>query len=434
MSRDKSPDEPTITDLLRRQIEGPTRFCSRSVRVRARAHDGTTTQICFEYASDKTQVKLMRVDRQMIASQKVGYGSWSDDRWSAVMSRYAEKVAALVDDLLNRGYTIEGVESNAPGQELVVAPPSRLARPSTFESYRYIDCSFSCELYRFGLAYRLSNAESLIRDVRLEEHPRRIFAFLSLKREELFALEDLGALLLSLRRAAGTDLQCNYQKSERVDRTPISYTYLNYVPSEARLSRLLSVASEESSAHDYLRLSALVPMVSVGRHDPEHIAALLRYFTDRYLPAASLHNEVLIEAEGLTKTKHGCPIVGNVSVVPIPGGGLAALAFPRSFAKSRAKSSLQAALPVGTSAITENQLGAASDIVQRISQLLHLQRLLLGLYLRLSYAKGLPGVLKLDSVEDLVDPGIAQGLDLLDAHRSAEPGPLHLSTLDRRGG
>lgn len=371
---------------------------AKEVRLKATRAPRDFVELVFRYCSVSRMASLDLFHRSNLGEEKV-LAKNGRLQLAPVLERYAERALREANKLIAAGFRYTEMTAKTPLAEESFTPTLRLGRPST---YAWYGGRFECEILVSGLPCRVSAADALFAGLRGSDGIRQIHAFLALLREELFCLEDLGALLLSIRRSWRPDPKCLFQRAEKTLNTPFSYTYLNYQPVEVELKTQLE--EFRSDLNGYLGFESRALAEERRVLGPRLSEAARACVVELLLDAVQLQ-ELLVNQYGLTKTKHGVPIVGRPEVLPAHVAGRAALLFTPPHTRRPSKEALEVVSPASYWVIDDDELLGASAIVERIHTWTNVQRYLLAVSLIQHYADSKPpSVLGLGHIGELVNP------------------------------
>lgn len=125
------------------------------------------------------------------------------------------------------------------------------------------------------------------------------------------SLEDLGVMLLALRRRFNKDSSCKYQKKFSVDSTPVTFTQINYVAGEASIKNALDVFPAQRDFIEGLRINDL------GNINIEFIRpgiVVQDFYSNLYKNLVDWAQDQEKRFSMYNKIKHGPSIVGSARI------------------------------------------------------------------------------------------------------------------------
>lgn len=124
------------------------------------------------------------------------------------------------------------------------------------------------------------------------------------------SLEDLGAVVLALRRRFNYDPNCKYQKGFSVQETPVTYTLINYKPGESTIKSVLGDADQEIEKNLNLQI---VNRINITLVYPNF--DYTSWKNDFILNLKSLARDQDKRLRMFNKIKHGGVVISNAKIL-----------------------------------------------------------------------------------------------------------------------
>lgn len=125
------------------------------------------------------------------------------------------------------------------------------------------------------------------------------------------SLEDLGVMLLAFRRRFNKDKSCKYQEKFSVDKTPITFTQINYDIGEASIKKTLDWFSDKDSFIKGLQVTAIEDM-EINLLIPKLIPS--SFYDNLYKNLIDWSKDQEKRFRIYNKIKHGPVVVGSAQI------------------------------------------------------------------------------------------------------------------------